>query len=136
MWESLIKLYRRFQEQINYILFGGLTTAVSIGSFGYCTMAMRMNPLLANVVSWILAVLTAYITNRIWVFHSTNHGFVACLKEIVEFCAGRLLTLGMEEFMIYLFITRMGLNSLVVKLAVQVIVVVVNYILSKMVIFR
>lgn len=95
-----------------------------------------MNPLIANVISWFLAVTFAYITNRIWVFHSNHHGIVACLKEIIEFFLSRLLTLGIEEGMIYLFINVMDLNSLAVKLSAQVIIVLVNYIFSKLFIFR
>lgn len=134
--KSWKKIYRHYQEQINYVLFGCITTIVSVGSFHYFTAAMKMDPLIANVISWILAVLTAYITNRIWVFHSNNHGFIACLKELLEFCAGRLLTLGMEEVIIYFFITKLRLNSMIIKLTSQIIVVLVNYVLSKMIIFR
>lgn len=134
--KSWKKIYRHYQEQINYVLFGCITTIVSVGSFHYFTAAMKMDPLIANGISWILAVLTAYITNRIWVFRSQNHGIAACAVELLEFCGGRLLTLGIEEGMIYIFITQMGLNSLMIKLAAQIIVVLLNYIFSKLIIFR
>ena len=66
--------YKKYKEILLYLSFGGLTSVVSIVSYAYCDVIMGMNPLIANVISWILAVTFAYITNKIWVFQVEIHG--------------------------------------------------------------
>lgn len=63
-------IYYKYKEVLLYLFFGGLTTVISIGSYSYCDVALHMNPLVANIISWILAVLFAYVTNKIWVFNA------------------------------------------------------------------
>ena len=88
------------------------------------------------MISWILAVLTAYITSRIWVFRSTADTRGAVIKEIINFFGGRAATLAIEELIILVFVTWLQFNSLAVKLATQVIVVLLNYVFSKLWIFK
>ena len=71
-------IYYKYKEVLLYLFFGGLTTVISIGSYSYCDVALHMNPLVANIISWILAVLFAYVTNKIWVFNAERHG----VKEV------------------------------------------------------
>ena len=128
--------YKKYKEILLYLFFGGLTSVVSIVSYAYCDVIMGMNPLIANVSSWILAVTFAYITNKIWVFQVEIHGKKELLQQMVSFYTGRLLTLGIEEVILFIFITKCGFNSLVVKIVAQVVVVVSNYIISKCFVFR
>lgn len=95
-----------------------------------------MNPLVANVISWILAVTFAYITNKLWVFDAKTNGLKEILRQAVEFYGGRLLTLGMEEVILLIFINGLGFPSIGVKIAAQVIVLIANYIISKWIVFR
>ena len=131
----LEKPYRKHKEVLLYILFGGCTTVISIGSFILFDTVLGINELLANIFSWILAVGFAYITNRIWVFCSEARG-KAILREILSFYSGRLLTLAMEEGFLLIFVTWLGLNSTLIKTAAQVAVLVGNYLISKFIIFR
>ena len=124
------------KEIISYIFFGALTTLVSIGSFALFDVVMGIDPLIANVFSWILAVLFAYATNRRWVFDSHAKGARATLREMGSFFAGRLLTLGIEELILLVFITWLGWNDLIVKVAAQLIVLISNYLISKFIVFR
>lgn len=127
---------KQTKEIAAYIFFGGLTTLVSIGSFALLDMVLGMDPLIANVISWILAVLFAYVTNRRWVFDSHAKGARDTMREMGSFFGGRLLTLGIEELIILIFITWLGLNDLAVKIAAQVVVMVSNYLISKFFVFR
>ena len=95
-----------------------------------------MDPLIANVISWILAVTFAYITNKIWVFQAKTSGLKEGFMQMIGFYGGRLLTLGIEEFILLLFINGLGFPGILVKIAAQVIVLVANYIISKCFIFR
>jgi len=127
--------YEKHKQILLYILFGGFTTVVSIGSFVLFVSVMGMNELVANVLSWLLAVGFAYITNRIWVFCSRTQGRELG-KEVVTFYSGRLLTLAMEEGMLLVFVTWLCFNSTVIKVLAQVAVLIGNYVISKFFIFR
>lgn len=128
--------YKKHKEVLLYLFFGGLTTVVSIASYSYCDVALGMNPLIANVISWILAVLFAYVTNKIWVFDAQNNTFGDLTREIASFFLGRLFTLLVEEAILFVGITMLGLNSIAVKVVAQFIIVVLNYIISKLLVFR
>lgn len=133
--QKLHGLFSKYREVILYIFFGGLTTVVSIGSFVLFDTVLGIHELVANVLSWFLAVGFAYLTNRKWVFDSQAKGN-AVWAEVVGFYGGRLLTLGMEEGILLAFATLLGFNSTAVKLVAQVAVLIGNYIISKFLIFR
>lgn len=127
--------YKKQKDVLLYIFFGGLTTLVSIGSFALMNTALHQNEHIANVVSWICAVTFAYVTNRIWVFQSEAKG-KAIVGEVLSFFGGRLVTLGLEELMLLVFVTWMHLNGLFIKILAQFVVLVLNYFISKIVVFR
>ena len=127
---------KTFKEGFFYLVFGGLTTLVSIASYVLFLGILDGNALLANVISWIFAVSFAYITNRIWVFRSRNHGFREILKEIITFYLGRVATLLMEELILFVGINMLGIDKVVIKLIAQVMVLIGNYIISKFVVFH
>ena len=129
------KLYAKHKEILLYILFGGVATVVSIGSFVICETLLGMDALIANVISWVLAVATAYTTNRIWVFRSTAKG-KAFWTEIVAFFSGRVLTLLMEEGILLVFVTWLHFPGVWIKVAAQIAVLVGNYFISKLIIFK
>lgn len=128
-------VYARYKEILLYILFGGVATVVSIGSFVICETLLGLDALIANVISWVLAVATAYATNRTWVFGSHTKG-KAFWKEISAFFSGRVLTLLMEEGILLVFVTWLGFPGVWVKVAAQIAVLVGNYFLSKLIIFK
>ena len=130
-------LYLKYKEMINYLIVGVLTTVVSLGCYGLLVLtvldpANALELQIANVLSWIAAVMFAYFTNRKFVFESTNKN---CLGEAGRFCASRVTTLLVDMFIMYLFVTKIGVNDKVAKVIVQVIITVLNYILSKFLVF-
>ena len=127
------KLFQKHKELILYVFFGGLATVVSIGTF--VLFDALMNELVANVLSWIITVGFAYWTNRTWVFCSEVRG-KGVWKELTTFYTGRLLTLGLEEVILLVFVTILGWNATLIKIAAQVLVLLGNYIISKLLIFR
>ena len=129
-------MIRKYKEVILYLFFGGCTTLVSIASYWAAERVIGFDPLVANVISWILAVTFAYVTNRIWVFKSKASGRAAIAKEAVSFFGGRLLTLGLEEVILLIGIRVFHVDSLVVKVLAQIIVIVANYFISKFMVFQ
>lgn len=130
---KLSALYGKYKELILYVFFGGLATVVSIGAF--LLFDAVMNELVANLLSWVITVGFAYWTNRTWVFRSQVRG-KGVWKEILTFYTGRLVTLGLEEGMLLVFVTLLGWNAALIKVAAQIVVLVGNYVISKLLIFR
>ena len=128
-------LYEKYKPILLYIFFGGCTTVVSIGSFILLETVLGLNELIANIGSWILAVSFAYVTNRIWVFRSRVRG-KAVGKEILSFFSGRLITLGLEEAMLLIFVTWLQFNGTVIKVIAQIAVLIGNYLISRWITFR
>lgn len=134
--KSVAYIYNRYREQILYIVFGVLTTAVSILVYAVFTEWISMDELIANIISWVIAVMFAFVTNRIWVFRSNENGAAAVLRQMLTFYAGRVLTLLIEELMLWVFVKELSFNGLAVKTAAQLVVIVLNYIISKLLIFK
>lgn len=128
--------YKKYKEVLLYLFFGGLTTFISIGSYAFFDISMHMDPMIANIFSWILAVLFAYVTNRIWVFDSNAEGMKGIIQEMVSFFGGRVATLLMEEVILYVGINLLSMNSIGVKVAAQILVLVGNYLISKLFVFK
>lgn len=128
--------WQKHREPLLYLLFGGLTTLLSILSFWLFTSGLGLSVLSANVLSWILAVLFAYVTNATWVFEARPRGLGERLRQLLSFYAGRLATLGVEELILWLFVTVLGWNAMAVKIAAQLLVIVLNYVISKLLVFR
>ena len=127
--------YKKNKSVLLYLFFGGCTTLISIGSFILFDSYCQMNELIANVLSWICAVSFAYITNRVWVFASKVTG-KKVLREMVSFFSGRLVTLGLEELILFVFVTILSFNSIIIKIAGQILVLLLNFFISKFMVFK
>jgi putative flippase GtrA len=125
--------YKKHKSVLLYLLFGGLTTVVSIGT--YALFLPVVSPLIANIFSWVAAVTFAYVTNRTWVFASKEKG-LGIIQEAFAFYGGRVFTLGLEEVVLYVFITLLFFPPLTVKVFAQVIVLILNYVISKLFVFK
>lgn len=135
---ALKEYYENHKEIILYIIFGVLTTLVSIFSFWFFSSVCKINVLIANILSWICAVTFAYFTNAKWVFSndSEKKDVKTRIKEIGLFFSGRLATLGIEEVILLVFVTVLHYNEMIVKTVAQVIVLISNYVISKLVVFK
>ena len=118
--------YKAHKEVLLYLFFGGLTFVVSIVSYALFVRVLRMDALIANVFSWILAVAFAYVTNRTWVFMSNATTREAVAKEIGKFVSGRIATLLVEEAILLVFVKLLHFDSMAVKVVAQVIVILLN----------
>lgn len=127
----LNSFYKKNKELLLYLFFGGLTFLVSISSYAVFNIRIGWNALTANIASWILAVAFAYVTNRTWVFKSSTDRGSNLIKEIIGFVGGRIATLVFEELILFIFITELEMNSILVKIVAQVIVIALNYMISK-----
>ena len=134
MIERIVNLYKKYEEIVNYVVVGGITTVVSIG-IKWLLLFTILNPKNADelqvavIISWIGAVLFAYVANRIIVFKSKNTNII---NEFVKFIGSRLTTLLLEMFIMWFFITLLGMNTkiwvIIWTLVAQVFIMLFNYI--------
>ena len=137
------QLFQKYKSSILYIVFGGLTTCVDwvvsfslyyLWSDGIATTPALLH--VADAIAWVAAVAVSYVTNRIWVFESKRKGFVPILCEIFAFAGGRVLTFFLQEAIMGVFCTWLGLNAYLFKVIAAVIVLVSNYVISKLFVFK
>ena len=143
MIEKIKHLLTKYREQLLYLIFGGLTTvvdwSVSFVLYYFWGAAIEETVYLihvANVIAWAAAVLFAYVTNRLWVFESTKHGASAIHGELAIIAGGRVLTLLLQEAMVFVLFDLLSLNKYAVKLIAAILVVIANYFISKLLVFR
>ena len=134
--EERIEEPKKQNELISYAIFGVATTVVSMVVYGVCNSVFEMHYLISNIVSWVLAVAFAYITNKMFVFKTRGMGFAQLKREISLFVSARLASLGIEELGLFILIGLIGWGEILAKLVMQVVVIVLNYIFSKLVIFK
>lgn len=120
------------KELFWYVVFGVLTTAVNIVAYFVLTR-LGINYLVSNILAWFFSVLFAYVTNRKWVFESKSPNI---LKECVLFFSGRIFSGVIDTGLMWLFIDVLSIGDVISKIVIQVIVVVLNYVISKWVVFN
>jgi putative flippase GtrA len=142
MIEKIKSFYAAHKEGILYLVFGGLTTLISILSFWlFSLMLGEERYLLSNFLSWVLAVIFAFVTNKTLVFGSKKTDKSTLLREGLEFLGARVFSLGLEEGGLWLLLDIFGMallpsGDLIAKVIMSVIVILVNYFLSKFIIFK
>ena len=121
------------KEIINYLIFGVLTTVVNVVVYWLLNTCLNMNYLISNAIAWIVSVLFAYITNRKYVFESNNSSMI---NELVKLVGARLSTGIMDMILMWLLVDILSINSLICKILVNVFVIVLNYVFSKVFVFK
>ena len=128
-------MYKKYKQQINYLIFGGLTTLINIVTYIVFYDILALSNLFSNIMAWIFSVLFAYVTNKLWVFESKTNGFSALLKELSSFVGCRLATGVLDIVIMYVGVDILLLSGTLMKLFSNVIVIILNYVLSKILIF-
>ncbi len=143
MIQKIKQLLTRYREVILYLIFGVLTTLVdwciSFLLYWLWGNAIEQREWLihgANALAWAAAVLFAYVTNRLWVFRSKKKGFLPVMGELASFAGGRVMTLCLQELIFLIFFDILHLNEFIIKIAAAVLVVILNYVISKLLVFR
>ncbi len=142
MIDKIKKLYKKYEEVILYLIMGVLCTLLNL-TVKYILLFTVLDATdgfqlqIAVIISWIIAILFAYFTNRTWVFKSKNTNK---LKEFISFVIARISTLLMEMLIMWFFVTFLKLDSdlwvIIWTIFAQAVVIVANYIFSKLFIFK
>ena len=121
------------RELILYVVFGTFTFLVNIIVYFFFEDVLGVNYLISNILAWFFSVLFAYVTNRIWVFESKSPDI---LKEMSLFFGGRIFSGVVDTGLMYLFIDVLAIGDTISKIVVQVIVIILNYVFSKLIVFK
>jgi putative flippase GtrA len=137
MKEKIIELYKKYKEIIVYLVFGGLSTIVNFVSYFIFARIIGIDEVISSGLSWLCAVIFAYLTNKIFVFNSKTTTTKELIKEAITFVSCRVLSgifcdVGTFAIMVKVF----KINDIIAKIITQVMVVIVNYIFSKLIIFK
>lgn len=123
------------RELFLYIFFGILTTAINVGAFALFSRAWDF-PLVASVsAAWLLAIIAAFTTNRLWVFASGKPTVPAIAREFMTFLASRLATGAMDVALTAFFVQTLGIDDVIGKTISNIAVIVVNYVMMKKLVF-
>ena len=134
----MIKIYKKYEELINYLIIGILTTVVSLATYYLLTLTIldannKVYLQIANIISWLASVTFAYFTNRKFVFKVRNKSNI---KECLNFYISRISTLLIDMIIMYIFVSILKFDNKIVKLIAQVVIIILNYILSKFIVFK
>lgn len=133
--EKIRVLLQKHRETVSYVFWGAMTTAVNYAVY-LLLRQFQVYYAYANVAAWAAGVLFAYFVNKIFVFQSRDWNWRVALRELWQMVASRIFSLGLETGILWLFVEKLLLNEFIVKLAANVLVVIVNYVLSKFIIFN
>ncbi|WOC33136.1 MULTISPECIES: GtrA family protein [Caproicibacterium] len=128
--------YCTSKEMILYIVFGALTTGLNLAVYFLLTEALRMDVNLAYFLAWVVGMLFAFVTNKKYVFESKTKTWTAVLYELGTFTGGRVLTLVIGEILIKVFVKTLGQSNVLWKLISNVVEIVLNWMVSKLITFR
>ena len=134
--KKLADWYRAHQEGMRYLVFGALTTLVNIIAYACLYYVFHVSNAASNVIAWILGATFAYITNKLYVFNSKVSKIGELVKEAFYFYGCRLLTLVIDEGIMILTVDKWGWNAILMKILANIIVIILNFIFSKILIFK
>lgn len=121
------------REIVLYVFFGGLTTLINIVAYWMLYYSLVIPNTASTIISWIVSVVFAYVTNKLWVFEKGNK---STLKEAIEFFLSRLSTGVFDLLVMYVFVELLSFEGGIIKIISNVVVIVLNYLLSKLFVFK
>lgn len=127
---------KKYQQPILYLFFGICTTIVNIITYYLSAHILSLSVILSTCLAWLVSVIFAYITNKWWVFESKSLRLKAVIQEFLSFTGCRLFTGACDLLIMLIFVDSLGMDDLFVKIASNILAVVLNYIFSKMIIFK
>ena len=129
-------LLEKYRGLILYAVFGALTTAINIAAYALCYRVLKLPNVPSNVVAWVLAVLFAFVTNKLYVFESKSLERGTVLRELVSFVGARLATGLLDLAVMFVGVDVLHGPDLVFKAASNIVVILLNYVFSKLIVFR
>lgn len=134
--ETILNLIKKYKSFTFYAAFGVFTTVVNLAVYNLCYYQAGLSNTVSNIFAWVMAVTFAFLTNKSWVFESKSWAWSVLRKEIPAFVSCRLATGVMDLAIMYVCVDILGWHAMLMKLISNVLVIILNYIFSKLVIFK
>lgn len=131
----MFSIFEKYKALILYGIFGVTTTIINVVSYALMLLS-GINVQVAVVVSWLLAVIVAYLTNRVWVFNSGASTKIELLREFISFVLARLATLIVEMLIIWFGVQLLDQDPIIWKIIDNIVVIILNYVISKLIVFK
>jgi putative flippase GtrA len=132
----MMEIFQKYKETILYLIFGVLTTLINIATYALCTRILGVNYYISNIIAWFVAVLFAYITNKFYVFESKSIEYKYVIKEMLSFMSCRVLSGVIELVLMFVMLNLLLINDFIVKVITNIVVIIINFILSKLIVFK
>ncbi|MBP1856068.1 GtrA family protein [Metaclostridioides mangenotii] len=132
----MMEIFQKYKETILYLIFGVLTTLINIATYAFCTRILGVNYYISNIIAWFVAVLFAYITNKFYVFESKSIEYKYVIKEMLSFMSCRVLSGVIELVLMFVMLNLLLINDFIVKVITNIVVIIINFILSKLIVFK
>lgn len=136
MVERIRALIEKYWDVLTYLVFGVLTTGVNYLVYIPCQQILGMSASLSNILAWVAAVAFAFLTNKPFVFRSHDWSAQTVIPELTKFVSCRVGSGALETVILFLTVDLLGWNGVIWKFVTQVMVVILNYVASKLLIFR
>lgn len=134
--KQIIELMKKYKSFVAYAVFGVFTTIVNIVTYNVCYVNLEFSNTISNIIAWVLAVTFAYLTNKVWVFDSKSWKWEALRREVPAFISCRLATGVMDLVIMFVAVDLLGWHAMLMKLLSNILVIILNYVFSKLVIFK
>lgn len=136
MFDKIIDNIKKYEGVLLYLIFGALTTVINTVVYYILYTKFNISNIVSNINAWIAAVIFAFITNKVWVFRSKSFEPMLVLRELTSFILARLSTGLLDMFIMYMGVDVLGGKPMLSKVISNVFVVILNYVFSKLFIFR
>lgn len=136
MVSNIKELIIKYKFIILYGIFGVLTTVINIGVYGVLYSGLGVSNVISNVIAWIISVLFAFITNKLWVFESKSFNFKLFVKELGSFTICRVATGVLDLGIMFVGVDLLKGPAIILKIASNIIVIILNYVMSKIFVFK
>lgn len=133
--ERFIAFLKKYKEIILYLVVGGLTTLINVASYWIFAHPVSLNTVISTVLAWFVSVLFAFFANKIIVFESKSYEKKVFAKEMLLFFASRAATGALDVAIMYVFVDLLLFNDVVMKIVSNVIIIILNYVISKFLVF-
>lgn len=134
--DTIVRLLRKYSELINYAFWGVFATVANIAAYYVSYDLCHISNVISTLIAWAVAVIVAFITNKLYVFHSRGTSMKENVKEFISFTGFRLISEIFDLGIMFFAVDVMGWSALLWKVVANVIVVILNYFFSKFIIFR
>ncbi len=134
--QRLYSLFKKYKQILLYLICGGITTCINLGTYFISAHFFKIKVVSSTLIAKITTLICAYLGNRIFVFQSQNKTPKKLIREVFLFYVCRLITTCVDVGIMYVGVSLLGIQDMIVKVFANIVVVILNFIFSKGIVFK